>query len=257
MRRIAFINEKGGSCKTTLAVNTAAFFALKKKRVLLIDMDPQGQVGKSLGINVREVETTTLDLLADPNVSVSDAVISSRIPGLDLVVANKRLIDVPMLLAGESDRNHRLQQKLTGLKGYDFVIIDSPPSLGALTINIMVAADEIVIPVNMTFFALDGCAEIIETVEQVRESYGRRTLRVSAVVPTLFRNTRLANEILERLRSNFGATVSKTVIGFNVKIDEAQSHGQTIWEYAPRSSGAQMLAQFAAELYRSKGAVPA
>lgn len=252
MRSIAFINEKGGSCKTTLAVNSAAFFALKKKKVLLIDMDPQGQVGKSLGVDVRGVPTTILEVLTDPKVSLADAVIHSRIPGLDIVVANKRLIDLPILIANEPDRNHKLRQKLDRLKGYDFVIVDSPPSLGSLTLNIMVAVDEIVIPVSMTYFALDGCAEIIDTVEQVKAAYDKQNLKVSTVVPTLYRNTNLANEILERLKRQFGKRVAKTIIGFNVKIDEAQSHGKTIWEYAPASNGAKMIADLAGEIYRVK-----
>lgn len=252
MRKIAFINEKGGSCKTTIAVNTAAFFALKKKKVLLIDMDPQGQVGKALGIDVRNAAITTLELLTDPQVSAKQAVIPSRIAGLDMIVSNKRLIDLPMLVANDPDRNHKLRHKLDKVSGYDFVIVDSPPSLGALTLNIMVAVDEIVIPVSLTFFALDGCAEILDTVEQVRQAYGRTDLRVTAVVPTLYRNTRLANEILQKLRAQFGKRVAKSVLGFNVRIDEAQSHGQTIWEYAPTSTGAKMLADVAAEIYRAK-----
>jgi len=254
MRKIAFINEKGGSCKTTLAVNLAAFLALKKKKVLLIDLDPQGQVGKSLGLDVRNAPITILELLTDPGLTAAEAVVPTRIAGLDAILANKRLIDLPMLVANDPDRNHKLKQKLDRLQGYDFVIIDSPPSLGALTLNIMVAVDEIVIPVSLTFFALDGCAEILDTVEQVRTAYDRHDLRVSAVVPTLYRNTRLANEIIDRLRTQFGKKVSKTVIGFNVKIDEAQSHGLTIWEYAPASQGAQMIAALAAELYHLRAA---
>lgn len=255
MRKIAFINEKGGSCKTTLAVNCAAFFALKKKRVLLIDMDPQGQVGKSLGIDVRNAKVTVLDLLTKPDCAAAEAVMPSRIPGLDLIVANKKLIDLPIYVAADADRNHKLKQKIDRIKNYDFIIVDSPPSLGTLTLNIMVAVDEIVIPVSLTFFALDGCAEILDTVEQVKAAYGRTDLAVSAVVPTLYRNTNLANEILERLRTQFGKRVAKTVIGYNVKIDEAQSHGQTIWEYAPASHGAQILAALAQEIYKVK--VPA
>jgi chromosome partitioning protein len=252
MRRIAFINEKGGSCKTTLAVNMASFFAMKKKRTLLIDMDPQGQVGKSLGIDVRNAPVTVLELLTDPKVGVAQAALTSRIAGLDLIVANKRLIDLPMLIANDADRNQKLQKKLAGVEGYDFIVVDSPPSLGALTLNIMLAVDEIVIPVSMTYFALDGCAEILDTVEQVRSAYGRSELRVSAVVPTLFRNTNLAHDILAKLKAQFGRRVAQTIVGFNVKIDEAQSHGKTIWEYAPASAGAKVLAELAAEIYRIK-----
>lgn len=252
MRKIAFINEKGGSCKTTLAVNVGAYLALEEGlRVLLVDTDPQGQVGKSLGIDVRGAEMTVHELLLYRELSPADVIQSSRIEGLDVIVANKSLIDFPFAVAAERDRESRLKQKFDGLRGYDYVIFDSPPSLGPITINIMMAVSEIIIPVSLTYFALDGCAEILETVSAMRDNFGRRDLRVSMVVPTLYRNTRLADEILEKLRDRFGATVAGTVIRYNVRIDEAQSNGLTIWEYAPRSTGALMLRELAKEVLKN------
>jgi chromosome partitioning protein len=252
MRKIAFVNEKGGSCKTTLAVNVGAYFALKEGlRVLLVDMDPQGQVGKSLGIDVRDSEQTVYELLSDDRLRPPDVIQPSRIEGLDVIIANKSLTRFLLSAVRESDREWRLKQKFDGFRGYDYVIFDSPPSLGLITTNIMLAVDEIIIPVSLTYFALDGCAEIMDTVSSVREDFGRRGLRVSMVVPTLYRKTNLADEILDKLREHFGDRLAGTVIRYNVRIDEAQSHGLTIWEYDPRSTGAEMLGELAREVLQN------
>jgi chromosome partitioning protein len=252
MRKIAFVNEKGGSCKTTLAVNVGAYFALEKGlRVLLVDVDPQGQVGKSLGIDVRDSESTVYELLTDQAIRPADVAQRSRVEGLDVIIANKSLIDFPQLAAREGDREWKLKQKFDGLRGYDYVIFDSPPSLGLSTINIMLTVDEIIIPVSLTYFALDGCAEIMDTVRSVKENFGRRDIRVSMVVPTLYRNTNLANEIMAKLKEHFGSRVARTIIRYNVRIDEAQSHGLTIWEYDPRSTGAEMLRELSEEVLQN------
>jgi chromosome partitioning protein len=249
MRRIAFINEKGGSCKTTLAVNTAAYLAISKKyKVLLVDMDPQGQAGKSLGLYVRDMSPTIYDVLMNPDQSAENAIQSSNIEGLDIIVSNKQLADFPVEVATHSDREYKLAQKLRSINDYDFIIFDSPPSLGLFTINIMLAAEEIVVPVNMTYFALDGCAEIVDSVERMHDNFGKNNLDISLVVPTLYRPTRLANEIHSKLKNYFPGRTAKTVIGYNVKIDEAQSHGKTIWEYASWSRGAHMLESLAKEI---------
>ena len=248
-RRIAFINEKGGSCKTTLAVNLGAFFAhYRKRRVLLVDMDPQGQVGKALGFEVKEMEDTILTLLEDPGRPPQDVIRASRIPGLDVIVSNKRLGDYASTAGALPDHPHRLARALEGLAAYDYVLFDSPPSLGVSILNIMLATEEVIIPVSLTFFALDGCAEILDTVGKVQARYGHAKLRVSLVVPALYRRTRLADAILERLHGHFPRSVSKTVIGYDVKVDEAQSHGKTIWEYAPTSRAAEMFTRLAMEI---------
>ena len=175
----------------------------------------------------------------------------SRVEGLDVIIANKSLTGFPQRAAQEQDREWKLKQKFDGLRGYDFVIFDSPPSLGLSTINIMLAVDEIIIPVSLTYFALDGCAEIMDTVRSVKENFGRRNIRVSMVVPTLYRNTNLANEIMTKLKEHFGSRLAGTVIRYNVRIDEAQSHGLTIWEYDPRSTGAGMLQELSEEVLRN------
>ena len=250
MRKVALINEKGGSCKTTLVINLGSYLALNRgMRVLLIDLDPQGQVGKGLGFDVQAEEKTIYELLIDEEASPRDFVMPTRIDGLDVILANKKLIDLPVMIADHKDRLDKLHKRIAPLRGYDIVFFDSPPSLGLTTLNIMMATDEIIIPVSLTYFALDGCSEILDTVEQVKENFGRSDLEVSHIVPTLYRNTKLAKAIIEKLRGNFGDRVADTVSGYNVQIDEAQSFGQTIWEYAPRSRGAEMLRDLAEEVF--------
>jgi chromosome partitioning protein len=251
MRRIAFTNEKGGTCKTTLCVNLGAYLALhKKKRVLLVDLDTQGHAGKSLGVDARSIRPNVFDLLTRPEVKVADVAHQTSIERLDVVPSNKAMTEFPVLMANDARRTRRLDDKVRDLADYDFVLYDAPPSMGLTTLNIMAASDEVVVPVALTFLALDGCAEIVDTLKQVAAEHQRPSLAVTMVVPTMYRNTALANEILAKLRSYFPSQVSRTALGYNVKIDEAQSHGQTIWEYAPSSTGAAMLKSIADELYR-------
>ena len=247
-RKIAFVNEKGGSCKTTLAVNVSSYLARQGAKVCLVDMDPQGQVGKALGFDVAAMVPSVFELLTDPEVSAKEAVFPTTDENLDLIIANKALVDFSVVAALDDDRVMKLKNKLDRLRGYDYVIIDSPPSLGLHTLNVMMAVKEIIIPVSLTYLALDGASEILETVDNVKRTYNKRDLEITMVVATLYRRTRLADAILAKLGDFFGERLAKTVIGYNVAIDEAQSLGQTIWDYAPRSRGAEMLAALAEEI---------
>ncbi|HUU03528.1 MAG TPA: ParA family protein [Myxococcota bacterium] len=252
MRRIAFINEKGGSCKTTLSVNTAAYIAHHGQRVLLVDMDPQGQAGKSLGFYVRDLSPSVNDLLMDPALKAQDAIRESHIEGLDVLISNKTLADFPVEVASHGDRERKLANKIAGVSNYDYIIYDSPPSMGLINTNVMLACEEIVVPVNLTYLALDGCAEIVESVDRMREKFGKQHLEIILVVPTLYRPTRLADEIIRKLKSHFPGKTARTIIGYNVKIDEAQSYGQSIWEYSSWSRGAHMLESLAKEIIKSE-----
>ncbi len=253
-RRIAFVNEKGGTCKTTLAVHTAAYLAGEGARVLLADLDTQGHAGKSLGVDVRTLDHTVAELLAEPERDPKAFVRPTPIAGLDLLPANKRMGAIPETLAVEPDRHQRLRRvidRLLGEVAYDYVVFDAPPSLGLVTESILVATEEVVVPVALTYFALDGCAEVVDTTERIRRTHGHDRLRVTAIVPTLVRNTRLAREVRAKLEAYFGERVTPS-LGYNVKIDEAQSHGKTIWEYAPWSRGAHML-EAIAKAIRDRG----
>jgi chromosome partitioning protein len=260
------MNEKGGSGKTTLVANLAAYLALKKqRRVLVVDMDPQGQLGKVLGIDVRRQRHSSIELLLDSVLGARHSApaepaplsgklpsLPTRIPNLDAIVANKSLALFPTWTGiGEDDPTLRLSEALRRapeVHDYDYVFFDAPPSFGPLTLNVLRACDEVAIPVPLTFLALDGSAELMRTIETVRTRYAHRNLTVTMVIPTFYRRTRLAHEILDRLRQRFPTTLSQTVVGYHVKIDEAQSRGLSIFEYAPSDRGAKLMAALANEL---------
>lgn len=262
-RRVALLNEKGGSAKTTLVANLGAYLALRRgRRVLAIDMDPQGQLGKVLGIDTRRARRSAIELLLDTVLgeasfdrAAADAAslpkIASRIPNLDVVVATKALGLAPAFERDDPDPSGRLTRRLDAapeLASYDFVLIDSPPSFGLLTLNVLRAVDEVVIPVPLTFLALDGCAELERTIATVRTRYQHPELRVTMVVPVFHRRTRMAEDVLATLRERFPKEIAHSVLGFHVKIDEAQSRGLSIFEYAPSDRGAQLIGALAQEL---------
>jgi chromosome partitioning protein len=277
-RRVAFINEKGGSAKTTLASNLAAYLALHRgRRILAIDMDPQGQLGKVLGVDGRRAQRSAIDLfldaaLGDPGLDRvrADAdrasadpagalpIARTRIDHLDLVAANKSLGLFPAWEDGDGGEvSGRLAAALDAapdLHRYDFVFFDGPPSFGPLTLGVLRAASEVVLPVPLTYLALDGCAELARTMAAVRNRYDHPALKISMVVPTFYRRTRLANEVLQRLKARFPKEIAHTVVGFHVKIDEAQSRGLSIFEYAPGDRGAYAMAELAEELEIRGGA---
>jgi len=271
-RRVAIINEKGGSAKTTLVATIGAYLALHRgRRILAIDMDPQGQLGKVLGVETRARRRSAIDLLLDSVLldasslddSYQDAadpglrtpanlpIATTRIPQLDVIAANKSLGLFPILESDDLDPTGRLSRKLDSapeLGNYDFVLFDAPPSFGPLTLSVLRAATEIVVPVPLTYLALDGCAELVRTIATVRDRYDHPNLHITMIVPTFYRRTKLANEILDRLKQRFSKEISHTVVGYHVKIDEAQSRGLSIFEYAPKDRAASVMAELAEEL---------
>ncbi len=230
-------------------------------------MDPQGQLGKVFGLDVQRNQRSSIDLLLDsvladdpigsPAASLDHTgdgtlpVVPTGIPRLDLVIANKALAMLPGWDGDHDDPTDRLRRSLARsrrTRDYDFVLMDAPPSFGPLTLNVLRAAEEVVIPVPLTYLALDGCAELLRSIRTVRTRYGNEKLRVSMVIPTFYRRTKLAHEVLERLKHQFPKEIAQTVLGFHVKIDEAQSRGKSIFEYAPNCRGAKALAALAEEL---------
>ncbi len=266
-RRIAFINEKGGSAKTTLVANIGSHLARARgHRVLAIDMDPQGQLGKVLGVEPRKRRQSSIDLLLD-TVLGDDAsldgspasrdpscllpVSSTRTANLDVIVSNKSLGLFPGFEDDDLDPTRRLKRRIDAsaeIAGYDFVLFDAPPSFGPLTLNVLRASTEVVIPVPLTYLAMDGCAELERTIATVRNRYDHPNLHIVMVVPTFYRRTKLAHEILDRLKHRFPKQIAHAVVGYHVKIDEAQSRGMSIFEYAPRDRGALVMAELAEEL---------
>ena len=237
-----------------MASNVGDYLARQRgKRVLLVDLDPQGQLGKVLGIDVGATRHTALDMLLDVMFGEDSRpalpVVKARHPRLDLVPANKSLALFAEEVADQGgEEYYALRHALERARDYDFVIFDAPPSFGTITLNVLLASNEIVIPAPLTFLALDGVAEITRTVEMVRTRFNHPKLRISLVVPTFARRTKMASEILEKLREHFPKQLSKTVLGYSVLIDQAQSRAQTIFEYAPRSIPARWLAEVSEEL---------
>ncbi len=253
MRRIAFVSEKGGTGKTTLAVHVAAWIARERGvRVLLVDLDTQGHAGKTLGLDVRTLVPNAFHLLVD-DVPLAEVTRATSVHGLSVVPAYKQMAGFAGAVASDPRPAHRLAARLAAADAlWDVVIFDGPPSLGPAVLNILVAAREVVIPVALTYLALDGCAEASRTVEEVAREQRVEGLRVSAVVPMLHRHTALAGAILERLETYFPGRVTPP-LGVSVAIDEAQSHGKTVWEYAPRSKGAVGLSRVAERIWSSAG----
>src|SRR5260370_8170034 len=217
MRRIALINEKGGTCKTTLAVNIAAYFAQRKGlKVWLMDLDNQGHAGKALGIAVRSISANVFNFLVDESVRLEEVIQPTGLNTLSLIPSYKNMCEFPTALGSDPRRFHRLLDRFSATENLDFdlIIFDAPPSMGLTTFNILVAATEVVVPVALTYLALDGCAEIVETVRLVVEDHGRTELHISLVVPTLYRKTALAEEILTKLTSHFPPTPPPTPLPF-------------------------------------------
>lgn len=259
-RRIAFINEKGGSGKTTLVANMAAHLALRRgRRVLAIDLDPQGQLARALGVEVPRGAPNAVELVVDA--VLGDAAldpahprgtvrrIATRIPGLDLVPGNKAL-GLQASFEGEDPTGQlgRALDDALDLAGYDFVFFDAPPSFGPLTLSVLRAAREVVVPVPLTWLALDGCAQLLRTLETVRTRYRHPGLRLSMVVATFHRRTRMASELLEMLKARFPKELAHTILGTCVRIDEAQSHGLSLAEFAPSDRATRAFAALAEEL---------
>ena len=222
-------------------------------------MDPQGHLGKVLGVDPRRIRRNAIELILDGLLGESSAsetsaalpLLASRIPHLDVIVATKELGLAPAFEREDADPTGRLRRRLDRapeLRRYDFVLIDAPPSFGILTLNVLRAVDEVVVPVPLTFLALDGCAELERTIATVRTHYGHAGLRVTMVVPTFHRRTRMAEEVLDALRARFPKEIAQTVVGYHVKVDEAQSRGRSIFEYAPKDRSARVFAALAQEL---------
>ena len=249
-RILAIVNQKGGVGKTTTAVNLATALAAVKKRVLLIDFDPQGNASTGLGISRQNRRVTSYDvLLAD--VSVMEAAIATPIPLLSLVPSSVDLSGAEIELVEVSGREFRLRKALDGIAGaYDYVLIDCPPSLGLLTLNALVAAHAVLVPLQCEFYALEGLSHLVRTVERVKRSLNPN-LEIQGVVLTMFdKRNNLSDLVAADVRGHFGDKLYDTVIPRNVRISEAPSHGKPVLLYDFRCPGAQAYVHLASEVLK-------
>ena len=246
-KAIAIFNQKGGVGKTTTNINLAACLAIKGKKVLVLDIDPQGNTTSGLGISKRGLENTMYEVLITDSYDPKNAVRHTVVEGLDIIPASVELAGAEVEMVQLEGREKRLKRALDTIRdGYDYIFIDCPPSLGLITLNALCAADGVLIPIQCEYYALEGVSALMGTIQKVQKM--NRHLAIEGVVLTMLdARTNLGVQVAQEVRKVFKNKVYKTVIPRNVRLGEAPSHGLPIHLYDPRSLGAQSYQQLAKE----------
>lgn len=254
-RILVIANQKGGVGKTTTAINLGTALAAIGERVLVLDLDPQGNASTGLGVAAKDRRASTYDVLTG-QASLRDTVVHTAVPRLHLSPSTMDLLGIELELATEKDRGYRLREAIrqleleadAGAEGYDYILIDCPPSLNLLTINAMSASDAVLVPLQCEFFALEGLSQLLRTVEQVRNTLNP-SLSIHGVVLTMFdpRNN-LASQVIADVRAFLGEKVYQTVIPRNVRVSEAPSHGKPVLLYDLKCAGSQAYLKLASEI---------
>jgi chromosome partitioning protein len=250
LKVIAIANQKGGVGKTTTAINLGAALGALERRVLLVDCDPQGNASRGLAV------AATPPLLYEAlraEVPLSDCVRPTGFPGLDIVPSNRDLVGIEVEFVGRDGWERRLHEVLQTIQGYDLVLLDCPPSLGHLTICALTAANEVLIPLQCEYFALEGIGELLATLKRVRQTLNP-ALKVAGIVLTMYdERTRLSKDVVGEVRRHFTDRVYQTVVPRNIRLAEAPSHGIPVLQYDIKSRGAQAYLGLARELLPSLG----
>lgn len=247
---IAIANQKGGVGKTTTTVNLAAALGVLEKKVLLIDADPQANASSGLGINVDEVELGTYQLL-EHAIEAKEAVVTTNSPNVDLIPAHIDLVAIEIELVDKEQREFMLNKALSKIKHYyDYILIDCAPSLGLITLNALVAADSVIIPIQCEYFALEGLSKLLNTIRSVQKIHNP-TLDIEGILLTMYDSRlRLSNQVVEEVKKHFQNMVFKTIIQRNVRLSEAPSFGESIIAYDATSRGAVNYINLANEILK-------
>lgn len=251
-RIIAIANQKGGVGKTTTAINLSACLAEKGKKVLALDMDPQGNMTSGLGLDKESVEKTVYDLIIN-EADIEEVLQKEALENLDVLPTNIDLSAAEIELIGVEDKEFIVRNAVEKIKdNYDFVIIDCPPSLSMLTINAMTTADSVLVPIQCEYYALEGLSQLIHTVELVKERLNPR-LEIEGVVFTMYdARTNLSLQVVENVKDNLQQAIYKTIIPRNIRLAEAPSYGMPISQYDPKSAGSESYMKLADEVMRKK-----
>jgi len=246
---VSVTNQKGGVGKTTTAVNVAAALAFCGKKVLLVDTDSQGHSTKSLVLNSEACENSLYDVLMDPEKKLSSVIMKSTVPGLDVAISRISMAKLEPSLLGQIDGHYRLKDVFEQVRGkYEFIFIDTPPTLGLITLNSLVAASHLLIPIQSSYLCLEGTDDLLETIEKVRK-VANPQLQILGVLITLHDNrTNIAKDVVDRIMKVFGDKVFRTTISKSVKIEESPAYKESIFTYAASSIGALQYRKVAEEI---------
>lgn len=236
---LAIANQKGGVGKTTTAINLSAAIASKGLRTLLIDLDPQANSSLSF-VDIHSLERTVYDALTDPDVSLSEVIQKAEnVPHLEVAPSSIALAKIEAKLLGELDSYFRLKDELKRIRRrYEFVIIDTPPALGIITVNALVASTHVLIPIQASYFALEGTDDLLETIDKIKLRANPRLQILGALLTLFDKRTRLSKDIRDQVSQVFGGKLFDTVISKSVRLEESPAYRESIFSFAPRSSGA-------------------
>lgn len=243
---IAVLNQKGGVGKTTTAINLGAYLAKAGKKVLVVDFDPQGNATSGLGFAKESIETSSYDILFRPG-EVATAIQETKTPRLSLIATNAGLAAAEVELVNKPERELLLRKALANLD-YDFTLIDCPPALGLLTVNALSAADELLIPVQAEYYALEGLSQLLTVMQRVRQGLNTKLELMGVVVTMYDSRTSLSDQVYKELQKYFGEKLFKTIIPRNVRLAEAPSYGRPVSEHDKWSKGARAYKQLAKEV---------